>query len=601
LRSAANCLGTQHLELPTDPMPNLLAMSFEGELAPCFDLRCLHRGQQAPDGWGIGYYPGGEPSASVLKEPAPPHGSIRSELVKAWEHLEASLFVLHIRTATWGSITDANTQPFSRSYAGRDWLFSHSGSLRHRVEGPGERGAFEPVGSTDSERVFCDLLALFASKGWRSIGDADPAQVQAFFGAISAHGCTTCVLTDARDLLAYADARAEGPLYVGCVSPPYEKLVFADGDLQLDLGRRGIKPRKGVVVASNVLEADGVTWTALPPGNLVIVRQGSIISDFAPTNQPTDGQSMPNAPQVLALADRPDRAERAEVRRLSIVHRTVYRYAKAVERSVHLLRLTPIHDRLQTLHDSSITLSVDGKMREYDDVFGNRVRKVALDTSFTELVVEGRSELTLLDTEPWSLRPFHSRSTIPLVWMPWQRQVLQPYLLPTELPDSELEELAQYAMSFVERNDYDLVDTLFDLNQTIYREYKYQQGTTSFSTTPFEVYVKRRGVCQDFANLFICLCRLLNVPARYVCGYLYTGPSSPNALQAQASHAWVQVYLPELGWKGFDPTSGVMTRTDHVRVAVGRSYVDATPTSGTIYVGGSAETLEVSLEVKQVV
>lgn len=573
-------------------MPNLLAMSFEGELAPCFDLRCLHPGRRAPDGWGIGYYPGGEPSASVLKEPAPPHGSIRSELVKAWEHLETSLLVLHIRTATWGSISDANTQPFSRSFAGRDWLFSHSGSLRHRVERPIERSIFEPVGSTDSERVFCDLLALFASKGWRSIGDVDPAEVQAFFGAISAHGCTTCVLTDARDMLAYVDARGEGPLYLCRVSPPYDKLVLADDDLELDLGRRGIKSRKGVVVASNALEGDGLTWTALAPGHLVIVRQGSIIADVTPAN--AQAGSTPSATSVRAAVDRP---ERAEVRRLSIVHRTAYRYAKPVERSAHLLRLTPVHDRLQTLHASSITLSVDGKTREYDDVFGNRVRKVALDTSFTELVVEARSELTSLDTEPWSLRPFHTRSTIPLVWMPWQRQVLQPYLLPPELPDSELEELGHYAMSFVERNDYDLIDTLFDLNQTIYREYTYRQGTTSLSTTPYEVYVKRHGVCQDFANLFICLCRLLNVPARYVCGYLYTGPSSSNAVQAQASHAWVQVYLPELGWKGFDPTSGVVTRTDHVRVAVGRSYVDATPTSGTIYVGGGRETLEVDVKV----
>lgn len=573
-------------------MPNLLAMSFEGELAPCFDLRCLHPGRQAPDGWGIAYYPGGEPSAAVLKEPAPPHGSIRSELVKAWEHLEASLFVLHIRTATWGSISDANTQPFSRSYAGRDWLFSHSGSLRHRVESPTERGAFEPVGSTDSERVFCDLLALFAAKGWRSISDADPVEVQAFFGAISAHGCTTCVLTDARDLLAYADARAEGPLYLGRVAPPYEKLVLADSELELDLGRRGIKARKGVIVASNPLEGADVTWTALSPGNLVIVRQGSILADVAPANA-----SMLTAEPGLVVHTPADRPERAEVRRLSVVHRTTYRYAKPVERSVHLLRLLPMHDRLQTVHDSSISMSVNGKMREYDDVFGNRVRKVALDTSFTELVVEARSELTLLDTEPWSLRPFHSRCTIPLVWMPWQRQVLQPYLLPTESPDSELEELAQYAMSFVERNDYDLVDTLFDLNQTIHREYKYQQGTTSLSTTPYDVYVNRRGVCQDFTNLFICLCRLLNVPARYVCGYLYVGPSVANAVQAQASHAWVQVYLPELGWKGFDPTNGVVTRTDHVRVAVGRNFVDATPTSGTIYVGGGPETLEVDVKV----
>ena len=106
-------------------MPNMLAMSFEGPLAPSFDLRCLHPGRKPPDGWGIGYYPGGAPSASVLKEPGPPPGSIRSELIKAWEHLASSLFVLHIRTATWGQVNDANTQPFLRSHGGRDWLFAH--------------------------------------------------------------------------------------------------------------------------------------------------------------------------------------------------------------------------------------------------------------------------------------------------------------------------------------------------------------------------------------------------------------------------------------------------------------------------------------------
>src|SRR4029077_18536172 len=115
-------------------MPNLLALSFEGELAPSLDLRCLHAGKKLPDGWGIGYYPGGEPSASVLKEPAPPPGSIRSELVRDWEHLESSLFLLHIRTARWGNLSHANPQPFLRAWGGRDWLFAHSGSLRYRIE-----------------------------------------------------------------------------------------------------------------------------------------------------------------------------------------------------------------------------------------------------------------------------------------------------------------------------------------------------------------------------------------------------------------------------------------------------------------------------------
>jgi transglutaminase-like putative cysteine protease len=155
-------------------------------------------------------------------------------------------------------------------------------------------------------------------------------------------------------------------------------------------------------------------------------------------------------------------------------------------------------------------------------------------------------------------------------------------------------------MSFVERNDYDLLDTLLDINASIFREYRYTPGATTIETSPFDVYAKRRGVCQDFTNLFICLARLLGVPARYTCGYVWTGPKNPNHVQSEASHAWVQVYLPEVGWRGFDPTNGILTQTDHVRVAYGRNYVDATPTSGTIFLGGGGEKLEVEVRMEPV-
>jgi transglutaminase-like putative cysteine protease len=265
-----------------------------------------------------------------------------------------------------------------------------------------------------------------------------------------------------------------------------------------------------------------------------------------------------------------------------------------------VLRLTPIHDRLQSVLSHAIELSVDGKSRDYDDVFGNRTRRVEIDTPYSELTITARSVVDLLDTDPLSFRPLHKRWTIPLVWMPWQRHMLQPYLLPEELPDSELEELTEYAMSFVERNDDDLFDTLLDLNSSIKREYEYRQGSTTNYTTPFDVYTNRRGVCQDFANLFICIARLLSVPARYVCGYVYTGPKHENTLQSEASHAWVQVYLPEVGWKGFDPTNGIMTQTDHVRVAVGRKRVDATPTAGAVFLGGGRELLSVDVRCEPV-
>lgn len=577
-------------------MPNLLAISFEGTLAPSFDLRCLHPGKRLPDGWGIGYYPGGEPSACVLKEPAPRAGSIRSELVKAWEHLESAVFVLHIRTATWGAISDANTQPFCRTYAGRDYLFGHSGSLLHRLADRAESSpAFQPVGSTDTEVVFCELIARLAAEGKRSLGDVEPRVLLSFFDELAEHGGMTSVLTDGRDLVVYADRKQESTIFLASVVPPYERVVIGDDDLGVDLFGRGTKTRKGVIVASNPLPAEPgieLSWKPIEAGRLLVVREGAIVADAGPSDGPPRRPSDPGEARVRRDLNRP---QTAAPRRLSIVHRTTYRYDKAVERSSHLLRLAPIHDRLQTVLAHDISMSVVGKARDYDDVFGNRVRRLEVDTPFTDLVIDARSVVDLLDVDPLSFRPLHKRWTIPLVWMPWQRHMLQPYLLPEELPDSQLEELSEYAMSFVERNDYDLFDTLIDINSTIYREYTYRQGATTVHTSPFDVYEHRLGVCQDFANLFICLARLLSVPARYVCGYVYTGATQGNTRQAEASHAWVQVYLPEVGWKGFDPTNGVMTQTDHVRVAVGRNYVDATPTSGTIFLGGGRETLDVDV------
>jgi len=178
--------------------------------------------------------------------------------------------------------------------------------------------------------------------------------------------------------------------------------------------------------------------------------------------------------------------------------------------------------------------------------------------------------------------------------------MMMPYLLPQELPEPQLYELTDYAMSFVERNDYHPIRTVNDINLSIYRDYKYVPGSTSLNTTPFEVYSTREGVCQDFANLFICLTRLLSIPARYRMGYIYTGANYENKIQSDASHAWAEVYLPYIGWRGFDPTNGCAVSQDHIRVACGRNYIDATPTSGTIYKGGGDETLSVEVQMKEI-
>jgi transglutaminase-like putative cysteine protease len=95
------------------------------------------------------------------------------------------------------------------------------------------------------------------------------------------------------------------------------------------------------------------------------------------------------------------------------------------------------------------------------------------------------------------------------------------------------------------------------------------------------------------------MARLLNVPARYRMGYISTGADYRNRIQSDASHAWVEIYLPWIGWHGLDPTNGCQVNLDHIRVACGRNFRDATPTSGTIYKGGGMETLVLGVRVEE--
>jgi transglutaminase-like putative cysteine protease len=285
-------------------------------------------------------------------------------------------------------------------------------------------------------------------------------------------------------------------------------------------------------------------------------------------------------------------------RMLSVKHTTRYTYSQPIQRSVHCVHLRPFHDLRQTVSDHRLTIAPAVPVIEYEDVFGNRATRFEITSPYTELTLTAESTVALLDVNPFSFANVPIRPSFPLVWMPWEFMMLSPYLTPVELPESQLRELYDYAMSFVEQNNHDLMETLFAINLALFRQYKYVPGSTWLETTPFDVFTSKKGVCQDFANLFITMARLLGIPARYVCGYIYTGNQEQARAQSDASHAWVQLYIPNVGWKGFDPTNGVLQSTDHVKVAYGRHYRDATPTSGTVYTPAQ-ETMTTAVEVKE--
>src|SRR4029077_14150133 len=94
---------------------------------------------------------------------------------------------LHVRTATWGSNTDANTQPFVRGWGGREWMIGHAGSLAAHLDGEADP-PLEPIGATDTERIFCVLLGRIAARGWRSIAEADPRVLHEWVARAHAEG-----------------------------------------------------------------------------------------------------------------------------------------------------------------------------------------------------------------------------------------------------------------------------------------------------------------------------------------------------------------------------------------------------------------------------
>jgi transglutaminase-like putative cysteine protease len=285
-------------------------------------------------------------------------------------------------------------------------------------------------------------------------------------------------------------------------------------------------------------------------------------------------------------------------RTLAVTHETAYRYEQPVTASDHVFRLRPVHDGAQAVLSFQLDVQPPGVTSPFEDLFGNLAHHHEPDAPFVEMRVVSRSTVRLW-THPTLDPPNVKASVLPLVWAPSEQRVLQPFLNAPELPRPELRAIADYGDDVADRNDYDLVGTLTDLAATIHHEFEYTPGVTTLQTTPFEVLSSQRGVCQDFANLFIAVVRLLRVPARYRVGYVFTGGDYTNREQGDASHAWVECYLPWLGWRGFDPTNGRAVDLDHVRVACGRDYRDATPTSGTIYEGGGSETLHASVEVQE--
>jgi transglutaminase-like putative cysteine protease len=154
-------------------------------------------------------------------------------------------------------------------------------------------------------------------------------------------------------------------------------------------------------------------------------------------------------------------------------------------------------------------------------------------------------------------------------------------------------QLADYARAIFTPNR-PLLEAIQDLTHRIHEEFKYLPKSTSIDVALSDVLRNRRGVCQDFAHVMIGAVRSARLAARYVSGYVRPGPRVQGA---QASHAWVSIFVPRAGWIGFDPTNDLMVSDSHIILAWGRDYGDVTPVKG-ITLGGGGQSVEVEVYVR---
>jgi transglutaminase-like putative cysteine protease len=294
-----------------------------------------------------------------------------------------------------------------------------------------------------------------------------------------------------------------------------------------------------------------------------------------------------------------------DVMRYRVRHQTVYHYGGNVAHSHQLLHLTPRDLANQLCRSRAIALDPEpSTRREGIDAFGNFVTRLEYDLPhdrlevLAEVAVEVSAPRDGADTESAAWEEV--RGALNYSGGPMSAVYLDACRFRMESNYVRIKQtFSDYAADcFVQGRP--LLLGAESLMHKIHRDFSYAPGATHVSTSVIEAFTARRGVCQDFAHIMLACLRSRGLAARYVSGYLRTSPppgADAGLLGADASHAWVSVFCPPLGWIDLDPTNGLRVGTDHIVIAWGRDFGDVSPLRGVI-VGGGQHRLSVRVSVQ---
>ena len=277
----------------------------------------------------------------------------------------------------------------------------------------------------------------------------------------------------------------------------------------------------------------------------------------------------------------------------TVRHITTFIYEATISESVMEARMQPRTDATQRCVQFRFNTTPASRVMRYHDHEGNIVHHFNVPGRHSRLVIDAEA---LVECHPpvdlpaaLNIGGWERLDAVTASGDFWDVLAPSPFTGRTPALDRLATEIG------LERGD-DPLDTMRGLMQEMHTRFEYAPRTTRVDSPIDEALDARKGVCQDFAHIFIALGRQLGLPCRYVSGYLFSQPEDGTRSMDGATHAWMETWLPDTGWVGWDPTNNLVTGEHHVRVAVGRDYSDVPPTRG-VFKGSSGVRSELAVGV----
>lgn len=281
------------------------------------------------------------------------------------------------------------------------------------------------------------------------------------------------------------------------------------------------------------------------------------------------------------------------VRRIHIQHLTSYHYADTVTLLPHTLHLRPRDGHDLRVASSQLEISPAFQIRWKRDVYGNSVAVVNFMQPGQDLVIASDVVVEHYEEEPLQFVLEDNARRFPFQYDPAEQIDLAPYQSLVFPQDQSV--VKDWVADLCNPGDgVDTIAMLTSVNRKIANELQYQVREAPGVQSPAVTLASGTGSCRDFATLFIETCRHCGLASRFISGYVLNEAAADGHT---ATHAWAEIYLPGSGWRGFDPSSGLVVSGDHIAAAVHRHPEAIPPVAGS-FVGSTNIRQELSVEVR---